>query len=161
MTGYPSSGPSSLGKGGFGSPGTHGAGNTISVSLEGLAKFKARFKQLKAGVALGGGGIATAVAADIAETAKDLAPFDPENTTEPHVRDSIHVRRKGTGAEVFVNRGGVRDEVPAYLEFGTINMAARPFLVPAARMVIEAHGLKAASRKIGGLLSPRGIFYEG
>ena len=158
---YPDSGPSSTGLGGFGTKGSRGARNSISVSLEGLDKFRAKFKTYYAGVTMAGPSLAREFAEDIAETARDLAPFDPENTTEPHVRDSIHVRSAGTGAEVFVNRGGVRDEVPAYLEFGTFQMAARPFLAPAARMVVEAHGANAAARRIGGLLSPRGIRFEG
>ena len=127
-SGYPSSGPASLGLGGLGSGGTHGPNNRISIELDGLPQFLARFKQYKAGVLMAGPGISMAVAGDIAEVARDWAPFDPENTSEPHVRDSIHVRKAGDGAEVYVNRGGVRDEVPAYLEFGTYKMAARPFL---------------------------------
>ena len=155
---YPSSGPSSRGKGGFGTPGTHGAGNVISVEVKGMKKLLARFKQYKAGVVVGGGVLAREVAEDIAEHARDGAPFDPDNTTEPHVRDNVYVRQRGPrAAEVFVNRGGVRDEVPAYLEFGTFKMAARPFLGPAADQVMAANGLAAASRRIGGLLSPKGI----
>lgn len=147
--------------GGFGSGGTRGAGNRISIELDGLARLAAKFKQVGAGVTIAGSAISMAVADDIADVAKDLAPFDPDNTTEPHVRDSIRTRRAGTGAEVFVNRGGVRDEVPAYLEFGTYKMAARPFLKPAARLVMEAYGVKKAARQVGGLLKPRGILFEG
>ena len=158
---YPATGPSSQGLGGFGTAGSRAGSQGITVRLDGMEKFLAKFKTYKAGVTLAGPALASEFARDIAETAKDLAPFDPDNTTEPHVRDNIHVRRKGTGAEVYVNRGGVRDEVPAYLEFGTFKMAARPFLSPAARMVVEAHGARTASRRIGGLLSPRGIRFEG
>ena len=132
-SGYPSSGPASLGLGGLGSGGTHGPNNRISIELDGLPQFLVRFKQYKAGVLM----------------------------AEPHVRDSIHVRKAGDGAEVYVNRGGVRDEVPAYLEFGTYKMAARPFLKPAGRAVIEAYGVKKAARQMGGLLKPRGLLFEG
>ena len=161
MPKYPTSGPSSTGLGGFGTQGSRAGSKGITVQLEGMAAFKARFKKLKAGVTMAGPALAREFAEDIAETARDLAPFDPDNTTEPHVRDNVHVRSKGMGAEVYVNRGGVRDEVPAYLEFGTYKMAARPFLAPAGRMVVETHGAKRASRRIGGLLSPRGIRFEG
>lgn len=161
MAGYPTSGAASTGIGGFGSGGTHGAGNIITMEFLGMAKLMAKFKQYKAGVVIGGALIAHEVAEDIAAAAEDFAPFDPENSTEPHVRDSIHTRRRGKGAEVFVNRGGVRDEVPAYLEFGTYKMAARPFLKPAAELVINSYGLKRASRKVGGLLGPTGIRHTG
>jgi len=153
------------GLGGFGSGpadinGARGSG--LTVELEGLAALKARFKVFKAGIVVAGlQALPRAVAEDIAEVAKDFAPFDPDNGGEPHVRDNINVRSIKAGAEVFVNRGGVRDEVPAYLEFGTYRMAARPFLKSAGRMVFEAGGVKKASRRVGGLLSPRGIRFEG
>ena len=158
---YPSSGPSSKGLGGFGTSGSRSGSQGITVELADVAQFKARFKKYKAGVTLAGSALTRAFAEDVAETARDLAPFDPDNTTEPHVRDNIHVRSSGQASEVYVNRGGVRDEVPAYLEFGTFKMAARPFLFPAGRMVLESHGLKTAHRRIGGLLAPRGIRFEG
>lgn len=153
------------GIGGFGSgpSSVNGArGTKLDIKLEGVAALKAKFKVLKAGIAVSGmQALPMAIADDIAEAARDLAPFDPDNTTEPHVRDSIHVRPIPGGAEVFVNRGGVRDEVPAYLELGTYKMAARPFLSPAGRLVFEAGGIKAATRRVGGLMSPRGIRFEG
>lgn len=132
----------------------------VTVEVLGENKLAANFKRYKAGVLIAGPSIAGNLAKNIAEVAADLAPFDPENTTEPHVRDNIKVRRAGDGAEVFVNRGGVRDEVPAYLEFGTYKMAPRPFLHPALNLTLSAFGVQRAARMTGGLLSPKrgGIF---
>lgn len=153
------------GIGGFGSGPSSingGRGQKLTVTLEGMAALRARFKIFKAGIAVTGTqALPYAICEDIAEAAEDLAPFDPTNTTEPHVRDNINVRSIPGGAEVYVNRGGVRDEVPAYLELGTYKMAARPFLKPAGRMVFESGGIRRASRGVGGLLSPRGIRFEG
>lgn len=133
----------------------------VTLEIIGENKLAANFKKYRAGVLMAGPSIAGAVADNVAEVAKDLAPFDPENTAEPHVRDNIEVRASGsTGAEVFVNRGGVRDEVPAYLEFGTYKMAPRPFLHPALNLVLSSLGVQRAARMTGGLLSPKrgGIF---
>jgi len=138
---------------------TYGSG-PVSIEVIGGQKLKSNFKKYKKGVLIAGPTIAGAVAKNIAEVAKDLAPFDPENTSEPHVRDNIHIRKIATGAEVFVNRGGTRDDVPAYLEFGTYKMAPRPFLHPALNLVLTTFGVQRGARKVGGLLSPKrgGIF---
>lgn len=127
----------------------------VTVEVMGMTKLKSNFRKYQKGVLIAGPAIAGKVAQNIAEVAEDLAPFDPENTTEPHVRDNINVRRKGTGAEVFVNRGGVRDDVPAYLEFGTYKMAPEPFLHPALNLVLTTFGVQRAAREVGGLLSPK------
>lgn len=138
---------------------TYGSG-PVTVEVMGLTKLKSNFLKYQKGVLIAGPVIAGKVAENIAEVAKDLAPFDPENTTEPHVRDNINIRKKGMGAEVFVNRGGVRDDVPAYLEFGTYKMAPEPFLHPALNLVLTTFGVQRAARQVGGLLSPKrgGIF---
>jgi len=133
----------------------------VTVEVIGLTKLKSNFLKYQKGVLIAGPAIANAVAENIAEVAEDLAPFDPDNTTEPHVRDNIKVRKAGaTGSEVFVNRGGVRDDVPAYLEFGTYKMAPEPFLHPSLNLVLTTFGVEKAVAQVGGLLSPKrgGIF---
>ena len=121
----------------------------MSVDVKGGDKLKARFKVWRAGLTYSGEAIPKEVAEDAAEIARELVAQDTGRTSQ-----NVRVRGRRGGAEVVVTRGGVRDEVPAYLEFGTYKMAARPFLAPAGRMATSAAGLRRASRKVGGLLEP-------
>jgi hypothetical protein len=144
------------GLGGFGSGSSSingGRGSALSVDVKGGDKLKARFKVWKAGLTYAGENIPRQIAEDAADIARGLVAVDTSKTQQ-----NIRVRGRRKGAEVVVTRGGQRDEVPAYLEFGTYKMAARPFLAPAGRMATSAAGLKRASRKVGGLIEPmRGI----
>ena len=141
------------GTGGFGSgpPSIAGGrGSSLSIDVKGMGKLKARFKVFGAGLAFSATQLPVEVAEDIAEVARELVAKDTGRTSQ-----NVRVRRGRGMATVVVTRGGERDEVPAYLEFGTHKMAARPFLKPAGQMATSAHGLTTATRRIGGLLEPK------
>lgn len=121
----------------------------LTAELKGMGKLRARFKVFGAGLQYSATALPREVAEDIAEVARELVAKDTGRTSM-----NVRVRARRGGAVVVVTRGGVRDEVPAYLEFGTHKMAARPFLKPAADLVVNAAGLKRAIRATGGLLEP-------
>lgn len=138
----------------FSPPGGYGAGNTIHITVANASQIVGKFKQYAAGLAMNVDDIAEDLAHSIAEAARDLVPYDYDNTTEPHVQDNIKVEREGRTIKVVASRGGVRDEVPIYLEIGTWKMAARPFMKPAVELVLMSGGVARASASVGGLLGP-------
>lgn len=144
------------GLGGFGSPSNTGGAGTrapkLSFELKGLGRLHANFRKYSAGLIASKMGISGSVANDIAEAAQALVAEDTGRT-----KANITVRRTKDGAEVVATRGGQRDVVPAVLELGSYRMAARPFMVPAMKLVLQAQGVKRAARNIGGLLSPTGL----
>ena len=121
----------------------------LTAELKGMGKLRARFKVFGAGLQYSAKALPREVAEDIAEVARELVAKDTGRTSM-----NVRVRARRGGAVVVVTRGGERDEVPAYLEFGTHKMAARPFLKPAADLAVSARGLNAAVRRTGGLLEP-------
>lgn len=124
-------------------------GNSFTVELANKATLLARFKMHRAGLSLQAERIEQAVANDIAEAAKDFVPVDTGAT-----RDSIRVGRRMNATAVIADRNGEKPEVPIYLELGTYKMAPRPFMVPAADLVMASRGLSRASGRVGGLLPP-------
>jgi hypothetical protein len=121
----------------------------LTAKLEGMGKLRARFKVFGAGLQYSATALPKEVAENIAEVAREIVAVDTGRTSM-----NVRVRSARGGAVVVVTRGGERDEVPAYLEFGTHKMAARPFLKPAADLVVNAAGLRRAVRSTGGLLAP-------
>jgi hypothetical protein len=132
----------------FSPPGGYGPGNTVSIEVEGLTRLLGRFKQAKAGLAVQAARLEEVIADEIKDAAKDLVAIDTEKT-----KDSIRVERR-QHTVVTVDRFGDRPEVPIYLEIGTYRMAARPFLKPAADLVLASRGLQRGVMQIGGLLPP-------
>lgn len=140
------------GLGGFGSAGASangGRGSMLTAELKGMGRLRARFKVFGAGIQYSAGALPREIAEDIAEIARELVAVDTGRTSQ-----NVRVRGSRGRAVVSVTRGGQRDEVPAYLEFGTHKMAARPFLRPAGQMATSAAGLTKAVRQVGGLLEP-------
>jgi hypothetical protein len=121
----------------------------LTAELKGMGKLRARFKVFGAGLSYSSTALPKEIAEDIAKVARELVAKDTGRTSL-----NVRVRARKGGAVVVVTRGGERDEVPAYLEFGTHKMAARPFLKPAADLAVSARGLNAAVRRTGGLLEP-------
>lgn len=127
-----------------------GGGAEISIALHGLDKLIGRFKVAKAGLYAQGQRLEGVVADEIAERARDFVPVETGAT-----QDSIRVeKRPSWGTVVVADRDGDRPEVPIYLEIGTYKMAARPFMKPAADLVMSSRGLVRGVREIGGLLPP-------
>jgi hypothetical protein len=122
----------------------------LTAKLEGVGKLRARFKIFGAGLSYSSTALPKEIAENIAEIARELVAVDTGRTSM-----NVRVRARRGSAVVVVTRGGERDEVPTYLEFGTHKMAARPFLKPAADMAMSAAGLNAAVRSTGGLLEPK------
>ena len=136
-----------------GTPFTRGAGNSIEIEVVGLKKLRGKFKQYQAGLEARADNLAEGVVDDIVEVAKDLVATDTGKT-----KDSIRKDVRDGDLVVLVDRFGDRPEVPIYLELGTYNMAARPFLKPAGDIVMSSHGLQAKVLQMGGLLGPmRGL----
>lgn len=134
----------------FSPPGGFGPGNTISIELLNAGGIIGRFKQLAAGLQTQSDRLTETVADSIAMAAKDLVAKD-----ERKVEKSIRVERQAKSFHsVIADRLGERDEVPIYLEIGTARMAARPFMKPAADLVLAAGGIQRAAVEIGGLLPP-------
>ncbi len=121
----------------------------LTAELKGMGALRARFKVFGAGLSYSATALPKEVAENIAEVAREIVARDTGRTSM-----NVRVRARRGGAVVVVTRGGERDEVPAYLEFGTHKMAARPFLKPAADLAVSARGLKSAVRRTGGLLEP-------
>lgn len=132
----------------FSPPGGFGPGNTISIEVQGLERLLGRFKQAQAGLAVQAARLEEVIADEVAEVARDLVATDTTKTQK-----SIRTERR-THMVVVVDRGGERPEVPIYLEIGTYKMAARPFLKPAADLVLASRGLQRGITRIGGLLPP-------
>ena len=128
-----------------------GPGNSITILIPGLGAFLGRFQQRKAGLTLSVEGAASDVADDIVIAAKDLVAVDTGAT-----RDNIRKEKRGGDWYVVSDRGGDRDVVPIYLEIGTMYMAARPFMKPAADMVMASGGFAERVKMRGGLLGPVG-----
>ena len=124
-------------------------GNAFTIELANGASFLARFKMRRAGLALQAKRLEKEIAGEIAEAARDFVAVDTGRTKE-----NIRVGRRMGGTAVIADRGGVRPEVPIYLELGTYKMAARPFLKPAADLVMASRGLRRAVTRVGGLLPP-------
>ena len=89
---------------------------------------------------------------DMRDTAKDLVAKD-----EHEVEKALRTEKRGNDWFVVSDRGGERDAVPIYLEVGTHKMAARPFLKPAARVVLASGGLLKATKMAGGLIGRTNI----
>lgn len=100
---------------------------------------------------LQGDKLTQAVAEAIVPVAKDFVPKDTHQTADSIRAEKVEPRHW----VVRVDRLGNHPLVPVYLEFGTRYMAPRPFLKPAADLVIAASGLKKALRTTGGLLVRR------
>lgn len=92
------------------------------------------------------------LAEDMVTVAKDLVAKD-----EHKVEKSIRAEKRGDGWAVVADRGGERDAVAIYLEIGTHKMAARPYLVPASRLVLASGGMYKAIKQAGGLLGRTNI----
>jgi hypothetical protein len=92
------------------------------------------------------------LAEDMVTVAKDLVAKD-----ELKVMKSIRAEKRGDGWAVVADRGGERDAVAIYLEIGTHKMAARPYLVPASRLVLASGGIYKAIKQAGGLLGRTNI----
>lgn len=133
----------------FSPAGGYGPGNTITIELANEGFVRGRFKQYKAGVHLQAEKIADEIASRISDAAKDFVAVDTGKT-----KSSIRWERRGDLAVVVADRHGERPEVPIYLEIGTFKMAARPFLKPAADIVMSSAGLLRISGELGGLLGP-------
>jgi HK97 gp10 family phage protein len=58
-----------------------------------------------------------------------IAPYDPKNTTKPHIRDNIKKTQTGQFS-CNVSTGTDHD---LYVEFGTVKMRAQPYFRPAIR----------------------------
>lgn len=99
------------------------------AKVEGLARLKRRFAKLpqrmKTEVRLS----LEKSADELVEFQKRLAPDDPR-TAAPDLKSSIRKRdgRHELSVEVFTD-----DFKAAWLEFGTVNMSARPYFFPAYR----------------------------
>ena len=136
-----------------GSPFTGGrnTGNIVTIELPNLGAFLGRLRMRQAGLVSQVDSLTERLANDISLAAKDLVPKD-----EWKVYHSIRVehRERGPVYTVVADRQGERDEVPVYLEIGTYKMAARPFMKPAADMVMAAGGLMRVTHEVGGLLPP-------
>jgi len=74
------------------------------------------------------------VAEKVAEAARQLAPYDPADDPEGHIRDSISVEDGPEGSKRVV----VDNPHWLFPEFGTSTMAAEPYLRPA---ISRARGL--------------------
>lgn len=84
------------------------------------------------------------VADHIATDAASRVAYD-EEVTEPHLRDNISAV-EGEDGVWMVKAGGNGVYWGGWVELGTVNMAARPFLVPAAEAAVpiaEAEGMAA------------------
>lgn len=128
----------------------------LSGGLIGTKRVRARLKMLAGpgGLQLTADNMLKAVAEAIVVIARDLVPKD---TMQTH--DSIRAEREGHLSWVVrVDRLGNHPLVPVFLEFGTINMAARPFLKPAADIALAAGGMRRILRTTGGLLAIRRVF---
>lgn len=136
-----------------GSPFTGGGSGPgmVNIALPGIGSFVGRIKLRGAGLASQVDRLAEHVAGSIRDTAKDLVAKD-EHMVEKSIR--VEHRESGPTYTVVADRLGERDEVPIYLEIGTYKMAARPFMKPAADLVMAAHGLMRAVVQVGGLLPP-------
>ncbi len=119
----------------------------ISVTLANKAKVLAKLAGYKAGLEVRGGNIEEELAQEIALVAMDFVAVDTGKTKS----NIYHERRDGAWAAV-ADRGGDHPDVPVYLEFGTRYMAAQPFMVPAADVVLATGGLGEVTRSVGGLL---------
>jgi hypothetical protein len=121
----------------------------LTAELKGMGKLRARFKVFGAGLQYSATALPKEVAEEIAKIAREIVAVDTGRTSQ-----NVRVRASRGRAVVVVTRGGERDEVPAYLEFGTHKMAARPFLKPAGDMATSSAGMHGAVRRVGGLLEP-------
>lgn len=83
----------------------------------------------------------------IAEYGRDFVPVATGAT-----RESIRTEKSSDGWLVIADRGGDHPGVPAFLEFGTVKMAERPFFRPAVEIVTGTSAVSAEVKAIGGLL---------
>lgn len=127
--------------------GGRSSGNVVYMTFPNIVKVRGRIKQRAAGLELASVRLTNHLGEEIAQVAKTLVAKDTGRT-----RDYIRVEQRGTTTYVVSDRGGVRDEVPIYLEIGTHKMAARPFMKPASDLVMASGGLLRAQVAIGGLL---------
>ena len=127
--------------------GGRGAGNNIWIEFPNKSMLRGRIKQYAAGFELKEKAIEANLADEMVVVAKELVATDTHKTQE-----SIRRQRRSDGMYIVVDRDGDKPEVPIYLEIGTHKMAARPFLVPAANLVMASGGLIRAKKSVGGLL---------
>ncbi len=128
----------------------------LSGGLIGQKKARARLKLLAGptGLQLSADQLLEGVANAIVLIAKALVPKD---TMQTH--DSIRAEREGhLHWVVRVDRLGNHPLVPIFLEFGTMHMAARPFLRPAGDIALAGGGLRRILRSTGGLLVRSRVF---
>jgi hypothetical protein len=107
----------------------------------------ARLAGHKAGLEIQAAKIEEKLAREIAVVAQDFVPVKSGKT-----KSSIRAEAREGAWAVVADRKGDRPDVPVYLEFGTRYMAAQPFMVPAADLVLAARGLNDVVRSVGGLL---------
>lgn len=127
--------------------GGRGAGDNIWIEMPNGSEAIGRIRKVGSDLKWQMEKIAGVLAEDMTIVAKELVAKD-----EHKVEESIRAEKRADGWAVVADRGGDRDAVAIYLEIGTHKMAARPYLVPASRMVLASGGLLKAAKMAGGLL---------
>lgn len=105
----------------------------VTVKVEGVSDLREQFALLKASTqrtvirrALAAGGEA------VRAEAERLAPFDPTEDNQPHLKDNIIAKVRVTGDEQSVTIGYDKKTFwGGFVETGTQHQAAHPFLRPA------------------------------
>lgn len=131
---------------------TAGSGNMLHLDMPNKSQAVGKIKQVGEGLSWQLDKIASHLVDDMRDTAKDLVAKD-----EHEVEKALRTEKRGNDWFVVSDRGGERDAVPIYLEVGTHKMAARPFLKPAARVVLASGGLLKATKMAGGLIGRTNI----
>jgi HK97 gp10 family phage protein len=116
----------------------------ISISVEGLTNALERIGAIEARVALAAKPMAEAVADPVLARAQALVPVDTG-----HLHDSLQTRPDPEDPTAVLV--GTDVEYARFPEYGTVNMAAEPYLRPAA----EAGS--ASAGKLAGLVLLRAI----
>lgn len=137
-------------------------GNTLDLEMQTKngskatdAIIRARFKDHIDALEMSGSVMSRKIAESIVIVAKDLVAKDERKVMANIKAGSAVGFWQG---QVIATRGGERDIVPALLELGTWKMAPRPFMKPAGRMVIAAHGVGLVVREMNGLIKHEGDF---
>lgn len=122
---------------------------TVTIRVDGLRQLGERMRTLKSDIALKAGQSATAAAAAVIKKLAIAKVISSPSVVTGSLRDSIIIKRlgkrdtnltsehivtvRGRGKKTDKKIGGKQNNAPHahFIEFGTVNMPAEPFLRPA------------------------------
>lgn len=119
----------------------------ITATVIGSRGLRAKLRSIASGLPVRSDNAAKIAAEYVAEYARGFVAVDTGKT-----KTSIRVERGSNSWLVIADRQGDASAVPVFLELGTRNMEARPFMQPAVDLVISTNAVGSEVRAIGGLL---------